>query len=266
MRAFILTTLLLLTGLSFSVSAAVSDSARSDFLTALKAAKRGQLKPGSAKVRALRSYPLYNYLIAAQLHHELNAHPGTALDKKIATFVTNHPHLPPATRLRGAWLKSLAKRQHWSQVVKYTQDSDGTNAQCRAVHAAIELGQNPTSRALALYSVGKSQPSSCDPVFAWLAVSGHLTDRVIRERAHKAILNGQPGLAHYLAKKLSGADKAVVEKWVTLARNPSRLANASAGLDGDVAVYVFKKLALRDEDRAGALIKPLVARLGLSNT
>ncbi|MES1955584.1 transglycosylase SLT domain-containing protein [Salinisphaera hydrothermalis] len=260
MRALSIAAALAFAGLAH---AATSDATRSEFLDALSAARHGNLASKSAEVADLRNYPLYSYLEAAQLRAELRTNAGSALDTRISNFIAAHPELPPAQRLRHAWIANLADRGEWQQVIDQTRDSDGTAAQCRAVHAAIELGRTPVNRAIDLYTVGKSQPSACDTVFAWLENTGRLTAPVIRKRAHAAILNDQYGLARYLARQMPTADTATIDRWLDVAETPSHLANAPAGLDPAIAVYAFKRLALRDVDTAAGLIKPLVSRLGL---
>lgn len=247
------------------IAHAATDATRSEFLDALNAARHGNLDSRSAEVADLRDYPLFDYLKAAQLRYELRTRPDAALDRQVAHFIADHPKLPPAQRLRGPWLDSLADRSQWQQVIAHTRDSDGTTAQCRSVHAAIELGRSPVQQALALYTVGKSQPSACDPVFAWLKDNSHLSAAVVRERARKAILNGQFSLARYLSRRMPTSDTARIDRWLTVAETPSRLADAPSSLDGDIAVYAFKRLALRDLDRAADLLTPLVARLNLND-
>ncbi|HET7314565.1 transglycosylase SLT domain-containing protein [Salinisphaera sp.] len=244
--------------------AAASDATRQEFLDALSAARRGDLADKSAEVADLRGYPLYDYLQATQLRAELRTNAGAALDARIERFIEAHLDLPPAQQLRDAWIANLADRGQWQQVIDRTRASDGTSARCRAVHGKIELGRTPVKQAIDLYIVGRSQPSACDPVFAWLDDTGRLTATVIRKRAHKAILNDQYGLARYLTRQMPIADTAIIDRWLNVAETPSNLADARAGLDPEIAVYAFKRLALRDLDTAAGLIKPLVARLGLN--
>lgn len=243
---------------------AASDAMRSEFQDALSAARHSHLDRKSSEVADLRDYPLYDYLEATQLRAELRTNDGPALDKRIARFIAAHPSLPPTGQLRSAWLDDLADRGQWRQVIEHTHDSDGTSAQCRAVHAAIKLGRAPAARAIDLYEVGKSQPKACDPVFSWLEDSGRLTASVIRKRAYKAILNDQFGLARYLARQMPTSQNPTINTWLDVAKTPSHLANAPSDLDGEIAVYAFKRLALHDLDTAAGQIRPLVSRLDLS--
>lgn len=261
MRVFALSALLLIAG---TASAAI-DTQRQEFLDALKAAERGQIDSVAGEVADLRNYPLYDYLSAADLRYRLRHGANADTDQQIARFVAEHPDLPPAQRLRNAWLSSLNQRGQWQAVIEHTPSEDGTAAQCRVINARIQLGQSPRQQALALYDVGKSQPNACDPVFDWLQSQGTLTRDVIQERARKAILAGQLGLASYLSRQMPGDNSARIEQWLSVAQAPASLANAPAGLDGDIAVYAFKRLALRDTESAADLIDPLVTRLRLND-
>lgn len=261
MRVFVLSALLLIVG----TASAATDNQRQQFLDALKAAQRGQIDSVSNEVADLRNYPLYDYLTAADLRYQLRHSPDASTDRRVSAFIAQHPNLPPARRLRSPWLSSLAQRDQWQAVIDNTQSGDGTSAQCRLLNARIQLGQSPTKDALAIYGAGRSQPDACDPVFDWLQSQGKLSHRVIQERARKAILAGHLGLASYLSRQEPGDNNARIERWLSMARTPSNLTNAPSNLDGDIAVYAFKRLALRDLDNAANLLDPLVSRLHLDN-
>ena len=244
-------------------AAASSDATRSLFLDTLRAAQAGRLSSRADALAALKDYPLYDYLPAAELTHDLRSAPGAALDQRIGAFIAQHADLPPAQTLRRRWVASLAQRRRWALVLRHARDGDGTTSGCRVVHARIALGQNPRNAALGLWRVGHSQPSACDPVFAWLQAQGLLTPAEILGRARLALLEGQYGLVHYLEGRLPPSVAEQPARWLKVAVRPSRLISVKA-LDGDVAVYAFKRLALRDLDQAAGVLAPLVKRLALS--
>ncbi|WP_353179514.1 transglycosylase SLT domain-containing protein [Salinisphaera sp. T5B8] len=259
MRLFFMAILLLCAGTSVAADA----SQRALFRDALTAAQQGRLDARPDLRSRLQTYPLYNYLSAAELRYRLDTDANAALDTQIEKFIAAHPDLPPAESLRRNWLPSLARRDRWSMLLANTRDSDGGTATCRAVNARIQLGQNPRSEALALWRVGRSQPDACDPVFAWLDRQGLLGANEIRERARLAVLAGQYGLARYLARQLPENQRTAIDRWLDVAETPANLNYASAGLDGDIAVYAFKRYALRDLDGAADLFSPLAERLQL---
>lgn len=259
MRVFFTAALLLLASTSTAATTAQQDA----FRDALAAAQQGRLDAMSDLRARLRDYPLYDYLTAAALRHSLGTDANASLDDRIEAFVNAHPDLPPAESLRRNWLPSLARRDRWSTLLANTRDSDGRTAACRAVHGRIKLGQAPRDAALELWRVGRSQPDACDPVFAWLDERGLLTADQIQQRARLAVLNGQFGLARYLARKLTSERSARIDQWLNVAETPANLNYGPNGLDGDVAVYAFKRLALRDLDKAADLLAPLAERLQL---
>jgi soluble lytic murein transglycosylase len=262
MRLFFMAGLLLVTT---SVLAA-NPAQRAAFRDALAAAQQGRLDSQPGLRSQLQGYPLYDYLAAAELRYRLDTNANTALDARIQSFVNAHPDLPPAESLRRNWLPSLAQRNRWATLLDNTRDSDGSTATCRAVNARIKLGQAPVDAALDLWRVGRSQPDACDPVFAWLEQRGRLSPDEILHRARLAVLEGQYGLTRYLGRKLPDNLAARTDQWLGVAETPANLSYSQPGLDGDIAVYAFKRLALRDLDKAADLLSPLAARLNLDAT
>lgn len=259
MRVLLLCGLLWLAG----VAHAATDAQRSLFLETLKAARHGTLDSQQTALSRLQTYPLYDYLPAAQLEYQLRTSPDAKLDTAIRSFIDNHPQLPPAQRLRRHWLISLAKRKRWQQVLDNADADDGTRIQCDVVHARIALGAHPDEAALKLWRAGHSQPATCNPVFAWLETQGLLTPAVILERARLALLSGHDGLVQYLAQRLPDDLADRTTRWLGIAEHPGQLSGISH-LDGDIAVYAFKRLALRDLDTAATELPRLVARLHLN--
>lgn len=244
---------------------AYGDATRQAFVDALSAARRGDLASRADEARQLEGYPLYSYLIAAQLRHELSANPGPALDTRIARFIAANPDLVPAQQLQDDWLADLADRGRWTTLISATRDSgDDTTTACLRTRARIGLGYAPLAEARRLYDVGSSQPSACNSVFDWLTQTGNLTADLIRDRAHKAILAGDNGLARYLAGEIQSRDAPVIDAWLSAVTQPSSLPTASPSLDDAVAVKAFKRFALSAPEAAAAALPGLVSRFDLN--
>ncbi|GAB3680541.1 transglycosylase SLT domain-containing protein [Salinisphaera aquimarina] len=261
MRLFLIAGLCLLT----ATAQAATPAQRSLFRDALAAAQQGTLGNEQAALRQLQTYPLYNYISAADLRRQLDRGANSALDDEIEGFIRAHPDLPPAESLRRNWLPSLARRGRWQTLLDNTDDDDSTTNSCRAVNARIKLGMNPRQAALDLWRVGRSQPDACDPVFAWLDQQGLMGPDEILRRARLAVVNGQYGLTRYLGRQLPDNLKALTEQWLAVSETPTNL-SYSRNLDGDVAVHAFKRLALRDLDAAADLLPVLAQRLNLDAT
>lgn len=230
------------------------------FESLMDEARNGRLERNDPQLDRLRGYPLFKYVIAADLRHRLDANPGAALDSQIQAFIENNPDLPPAKRLRDPWLESLGERGRWEKVLAYTHPEDDTADQCRAVHARIERGQSPREQALALWRKGHSQPKTCNPVFAWLDEQGLLTADEILRRAKLSYLSGHYGMVRYLAGKLPQNLAARTEKWLNVAQNPGTLRHTQS-LPDDILAYAFKRYALQDWSAAAQLYPKLVKRL-----
>lgn len=267
MRAFALIALLLILIAAAMPSAVMADTSTANsfaqrllFRAVMVDARAGTLEQGDPRLDALRGYPLFEYITAADLRQQLDSHPGAALDERIAAFIDNNPDLPPAQRLRDPWLESLGERGRWQQVLTHTKPSDDTADQCRVVHARIELKQSPRANALALWRVGRSQPDTCNPVFKWLDEQGLLTPDEIMKRARLSLLSGHYGLVRYLAGKLPANLAAITEQWLAVAEQPASLRYARS-LPDDILAYAFKRYALQDWEAAAELYPTLVERL-----
>lgn len=251
-----------------AILAGTSQEARALFKELSEIAHRGELASNQARLAQLEAYPLYPYLLAADLRARLRQQPGRGLDAEIAAFVDEHPDLPPAQGLRAAWLKSLGERQRWSLLQARVTDDDGTTLQCLATTATIRTQSadraNLIERGLTFWHHGHSQPEACNPVFAWLEANDALTDEHIIERARLAVLENQHNLAEYLARKLPDEARAPIRRWLNVARNPGDLHTVS-DLRADIAVHAFKSLAHRDLDGAAALVPDLAERLDLDD-
>lgn len=260
MRLFLIAGLCLLTG----AAQAATPAQRSLFLDVLAAAQQGRLGAEQAALAQLQSYPLYNYISAADLRYRLDQRADARLDDEIEGFIRANPDLPPARSLRRNWLPSLAARGRWQTLLDNTRESDGASAQCRAVNARIQLGLNPRDAALGLWRVGRSQPNACDPVFDWLSQQGLLNADETLTRARLAVVDNQNGLARYLARQASADTAETIEQWVSVSETPANLIYARDAMDGDVAVHAFKRLALRDLNAAADLLPVLAERMNLA--
>lgn len=265
MRFLILLSSLLL---PLAANAATAESARTLFKELTTIAQQGRLGQAADRLAQLRDYPLYPYLIAADLAARLRQQPTPALDARIAAFIQAHPDLPPAKSLRTQWLLSLGERQHWEALLDRVTEDDGTTLQCMATTAAIRTDglseAQLRDRALEFWLRGWSQPKACNPVFAWLENNGELTNARIIERARLAVLASHYGLAEYLADKLPAEARAPIDRWLNVSRNPGEL-HVVPELADSIAVHVLKRLAHLDLDGAAALIPELAERLDLSD-
>ncbi len=164
-----------------------------------------QLMPG------LKDYLLYPYL----QYEDLRFHRGRVDDQEMVAFLDGHGDWAFTEGLRTAWLKSLGKRKHWDSLLKYAPGSGDTEVRCYLAHARLLRGQTEGLLTVAqqLWTVGKSQPDACDPVFKWLRKQGGITPGLAWERIRLAMEAREPRLALYLARFLPAGERAWVDRW-----------------------------------------------------
>ncbi len=95
--------------LALTSQAATLDQQRRWYDEARAALQKGNDAPYRRHAEALRSYPLEPYLAYEALNRRL----GSASNRELDKFFTEHGDLPQAGRLKLRWLRLLAKRRDW---------------------------------------------------------------------------------------------------------------------------------------------------------
>lgn len=99
-------------------------------------------------------------------------------DGEIKSFLTQYSTFPFADRLRGEWLKKLAKAQNWplffEQYANFQRDD--VVVQCYALYGHAQLGDvDVASQTKALWFTSADLPSNCSQLFDVMQKSGVLT-------------------------------------------------------------------------------------------
>jgi soluble lytic murein transglycosylase len=127
-----------------------------------------------------------------------------ASNQSVQDFLTRYSSLPFANRLRGEWLKKLAKQQNWSTFLdNYTQYqlSDAV-VTCYAAQAnAAVYGPKTLESAKSLWLQAKDQPSNCDSVFDMMQEEKILTEADIVKRLRMALTENKITLAKAIAAR-----------------------------------------------------------------
>jgi soluble lytic murein transglycosylase len=208
-----------------------------------------QLEPG------LRSYILYPYVRQAYLNQTF----ASASDEDLARFVTEHSDLPFVARLKDRWLTRLASEGKWALFDQHYLPGDRNASQdCRRAMHQWDLGDRAGAmqQARTLWTVGRSQPNACDPLFERWRAAGGLTDEIVWQRIRLALLYRQDALARYLTK-LMQQNQALATLFVDTATQPAKLADADryrglpASKMADIATVSLRRMG-RD-DASGAL-------------
>lgn len=200
--------------------AAPGDEARARFEAAWQSARSGDRTRFEALGPGLQDYILYPYW----QYEDYRYRRATADPDEVADFLDAHTDWAFSTALRRAWLRSLGERQRWEALRRYGASADTDENRC--YHARARLAADDTTGLLAqardLWTVGHSQPDACDPLFTWMQGQGAIDAELAWTRIDRAMAEGNPGLTRYLARFISNADRAWLERWLQLERGGYR--------------------------------------------
>ncbi len=235
------------------------------FKLAWDAARHGDHNTFNRIRQSLRAYELYPYLQYEDFRHRRSS---VAADE-IATFLDDHEGWAFTTGLRRAWLKSVAKRGRWAELLKYSEGVTGTVLRCQRAQAQIILQRDSglLSEAQNLWTVGQSQPKECDPVFAWLVKKNGVTVRLAWERIRLAFEAGNPRLSIYLARYLPAHERRWLEEWQRQSRSGYAALEHMRRLPDNettrmIAATSLRRLALRDAAAAPKKFQLLDSHFG----
>ena len=146
-------------------------SQRETFRAAWAAAQQGD--PGWKKrARGLDDYPLYPYLPAAALEHDLE----NASAAQVQDYLDRYPGLIPARDLRRDYLLLLAQRSDWTTFRAFYHPGLGDTLACRDIEARWAAGARlDFERDLAALWDQPSLPAACAGALDLAAQAGLLT-------------------------------------------------------------------------------------------
>jgi soluble lytic murein transglycosylase len=209
----------------------------------------------------LIAYPLYPYLLFADLKSRLRS----ATDEEILVFIETYRHTPLASRLRKAWLNTLADENLQDKFLAAYEPSSDVKLFCYYLTARIQSGQTSgiTDAIKNLWLIGHSQPATCDSPFHWFEKQGELTSKRLWVRIELAMNQGNIVLVKRLSHKLNARDQKWVRLWLRTYDHPERMLN-EPGLRDDipitrkiVAFGIKRFVAIQDEGAAKALWEKL---------
>ncbi|RDS79414.1 lytic murein transglycosylase [Dyella monticola] len=200
------------------------DAQRAAFRQAYAAAA-GQGGDGwRALASGLQDYPLYPYLQAASLEHDL--HQVDRAD--VEAYLHRYPDLIPASDLKRDFLQELARRQDWTDFVAMYQPGLGDTLSCDALQAQLAGGAKlDFERDLASLWAQPSLPSECDPVLQAAYDQGLLTPARIWSRIDAAVEAGKAGTVSGLAPWLSPDDAQTARNLALALNDPAAAATAA---------------------------------------
>ncbi len=197
---------------------------------------------------------LDDYLLFPYLQYEDYRHRRASVSAgEMLAFLASHQDWAFTTGLRNAWLASLARAGRWSDLVAHVGDTKDTVLRCQRAHGQIILWQTADllSEAQSLWTIGKSQPKACDPVFAWLIKNSGISPRLAWERVRLAMAAGNPRLTFYLARFIPHNQRRWLENWQRLDRGSyARLERARSWPDNEInrmiSAVSIQRLAAKD--------------------
>ena len=229
---------------------------RAQFFVAEKALDNGQYKRFWRITNQLKDYPLYPYLLFAELRKRL----PSAATAEIELFLSRYADTPLARRLRIPWLFQLAKRKRWRQFLLHYRDTTNSRLQCLRLQALLNTRAEAAFRIAvkAQWHSGRSQPEECDPGFAAWHARGGLTSNQTWQRHQLVMEIGNRRLARYLLRFMNATDRKLAEQWQHLQRNAKQVVNFRLGPDHRsqrlaIATQVLHRMARRNPEAAAAL-------------
>jgi soluble lytic murein transglycosylase len=135
-----------------------------------------------------------------------------------------------AGRLRRAYLKRLARDGRWETYARFYVPDDSILHRCYYLRGLL-LSNKPEAaldQVESLWLTGKSLPKACDPVLDAWKRAGRLTDELVWRRIGLAMDAGETRLASYLGRSLPEGERAWVERWRKIHRNPRQVLKSDA--------------------------------------
>ncbi len=208
--------------LSFGAFADNLETDRRAFVVALSDLQRHKQSEFLIIADHLRYYPLYPYLIYA----DLAIHLTQATPDQIQGFLTHYQNTPLAWHLRALWLHQLANQAKWQAFLRAYQPSKSLDLQCYQRQALWLTGSK--SEALNQLSdlLGKSViPRPCLWVMGQALSSGNIGDQLLWDSIKRAFDNNNLNLANQLSGFLPANQKNSYILWREAAENPLLILN-----------------------------------------
>ena len=214
----------------------------------------------------LRDYPLYPYLPAAALLHDIRQ-----VDlPTVQAYLAQYPGLIPAQDLRRDFLLELARRQDWNGFLALYRPGTNLTLACDAVQARMASDAKlDFERDLAPLWAKPELPRACDPVLQAAREQGLLTTPRLWSRIMRAAEAGREGTITALAKWLPASQNPQAQWLAQALRDPQSALLAARDWPDTARARVAVMLALqrrarRDTDSADAAWQRLRGRFRFS--
>ncbi len=132
-----------------------------------------------------------------------------ARDEEVQNFLAQYIEMPFTERVRGEWLKKLAKQQNWNAFFEEHANfqRDDVAVQCYALLGHAQLGDaDVSSQTKILWLTSTDLPSNCNQLFDVMQKKGDLSIDDIWARFRLALQDGKLSLAKSIATRLPSID------------------------------------------------------------
>lgn len=250
MKIKLTTLFFLILGLSMQFAYASKltlDGQREAFLSVEKKIQKGDESFVFVESDALKDYPLYPYLLYQWLIKHLDQ---TA---KIKKYLTKYANTRYADLLNDKWQIYLAKHKNWKQFIKQYRVTKNLKLQCFFYRAKYNTGAKKEALlgAKRLWSIGKSLPNECNPIFNALKKSAYFTRELIWKRFAASLANGKVALAKFISRSMNKKDQQIAQLWLKVHANPilitkTKLLDSAHAQSGLIFAHGVDRLARTD--------------------
>ena len=223
------------------------------FREASAALERNQVTRFNRLLKQLGDYPAAPYLEYDAFRRNASRIKPAQAEK----FFQQYSEFPFVYHARAKWLNVLAKRRDWNNYLNFFDDRENTRLRCLAFQARLDLGRldGLLDEISKVWLRGYSQPSQCDPAFAYFLKNHDQVEQMVWLRIEKAFKARRPKLARYLGKKLDQQGRATVETWYRAHLRPEqslkKLADAEdTARNRAIIAHAIDRLARKDSLRA----------------
>ncbi|MCB5186213.1 lytic transglycosylase domain-containing protein [Methylobacillus gramineus] len=147
-------------------------------------------------------------------------------NQTVRHFLERYADLPFADRVRGEWLKALARRQDWQtffeEYPKFKRDDASVN--CYAIDAGIQQGlESSVLEGKTLWMTGSELPANCEAVFDRLQKGGVLRDDDIWARTRLLLQGSKMTVVKVVLQRIPGVDKTNLKLLDRVYQNPQQV-------------------------------------------
>ncbi|MCB5188576.1 lytic transglycosylase domain-containing protein [Methylobacillus caricis] len=172
-------------------------------------------------------------------------------NQTVRSFLDRYADLPFADRVRGEWLKALARRQDWQtffdEYPKFKRD-DAT-VSCYAIDAGIQQGlEAAVLDGKTLWMTGSELPANCEAVFDRLQKGGVLREEDIWARTRLLLQGSKITVAKTVLQRMPNFDKSSLKLLDRVYQNPQqvlekRQVSFKSRLGKELNLYALERLS-----------------------